>query len=142
MDENSSEQIQIFRELEKRIKQRYGRRTEFLSHLIAFVIGIPVMWLIILTWLPDLAFWDIVGAIVTGGWTMGFLIHLVQVLGQEMEDRAITNEMERLGLLAASKRKRDNEQQNGAERLVRLSDDGEIIDLELDVHEERESHYG
>jgi hypothetical protein len=139
VDEISSEQLQIFQAMEARIKRRYARRIEFISHAIAFVILVPIIWLVILNWLPDYPFWKIVGAISTGGWAVGFLIHLVQVIGQEMEDRAIMGEMERLGMLGSYKRKRD--EQSPPERLVRLSDDGEIIDLGLEMEEERKTYY-
>lgn len=136
MDEGASDQYKIFKAMERRIKERFSRRVEFLSHFIAFVLIMPAIWVVIKTWMPALAFWDIALIAITAGWTVGLLIHFVQVVAKELEDRAVASEMERLGLLQYEKFKRDG---TVPERLVRLTDDGEIVELE---YEDQEAHYG
>ena len=133
MDEINSD-YQIYRAIERRIKKRYDRRVELVSHAIAYFLGLTILWLLIVPEFGD--FWTKMAAIGSLGWTIGFLIHALQVAAKELEERAVIREMERLGLYSERKAKRWHDDSHG----LHLSDDGELDDSYFDEALER-SYY-
>lgn len=118
----------IYEDTKRRIKKRYNQRAEVISHAIAFAISIPALWFVLLgtSWFSGDT-WESIAALGSIGWLIGLSIHLSQHMIYEMRERAINRELDRLGMFdATEKAKRDSAP---PERLVRLSDDGEIIDL-------------
>lgn len=118
----SDPQKEIYKAITKRVKKRFDRRKEFFSHLVGYSVTMAFIWG---AWLNLSQFGEgisgIAAALVTVGWTIGIFIHGTQWYFSELEDRALERELERAGLYSG-KLKND-------ERLVRLSDDGELLDL-------------
>ena len=112
-------------EIRRRITKRYDNRTEFFSHLIAFLAFNGLGWML---WLgtPYEARSGVLGVlllITSVGWLVGLLIHMVMFLMNEARERAIEQaiEREREWVSMGEKPKRD--------RLTRLSEDGELMDV-------------
>ena len=128
---DSDSNYQIYTAIEHRIKQRYGRRVELVSHAIAYFLGLTIVWLFIVPEFGD--FWTKMAAAGSLGWTIGFLIHALQVVAKELEERAIVREMERLGLYSEQKAKR----RHADTSRLQLTDDGELFDPYFDEPLER-----
>ena len=117
---------QIYNDIKKRIDDLYGKRAEFFSHLVGFVVVMVIAW----------GFTDIgydlgpIGEIFSVLWLMGLSIHAVQTYFEEMKERALQRELERVGLLTP--RQVEKAKHHPPERLVHLSDDGELIDYDDD----------
>ena len=116
----------IYEDIIKRVKKRFDRRKEYFSHAVAYLAAMGMMWFV---WLEPSDFmkgFGILGAIITVPWTIGILVHSVQWLFDELQERAIDRQLTHAGIdTAYVKAKRE-------ERLVQLSDDGELIDFETD----------
>lgn len=124
MDEMNSD-YQIYKAIERRIKKRYDRRVELASHAIAYFVGLTILWIFVVPEFSDSwTKWAAVGSL---GWTIGFLIHALQIAAKELEERAVIREMEILGLYS-EKAKRGYDE---ASRL-HLTDDGELYDPYVD----------
>jgi fatty acid desaturase len=112
-------------EIRRRIKRRYDNRAEFLSHLVAFVIVNGLGWWFIALPMGGIVF--TLAALVSGLWFLGVVIHFIQFLTKELQERAIEREIERERAWRSSyasepdmKRKR--------ERLT-LTEDGELLEV-------------
>lgn len=119
----------VYEDIRKRIKKRYDKRKEFFGHFLSYLFVNAMIWLVLLepSQFGD-GVWGIGGALVTVGWTIGIFFHAADWLSEELVEQAVEREMERAGYRSVyqyEKAKRD-------ERLVRLSDDGEIVDYEED----------
>lgn len=121
-----SDNERLYQHVVKRIERRYEARTQLAAHFIAFVaLGIVGLFVI-----PHGQWW----VAVMGVWLAGLLVHAINVGFAELRDRAIERELERAGVYASAKRKRDDEvstthERAEAMRLVHLSDDGELVDV-------------
>lgn len=115
----------IYNRIEKQIQKRFDTRAEYYSHLTAFVVAVlVVLWLNSQSWMPgwgaSLAIFSILC------WGIGMAVHTIQYIFSEMKHRAIHQEMARSGIhdaLHSYKSKRE-------ERLVRLNDEGELVDID------------
>jgi hypothetical protein len=125
---------QIYMAIERRIKQRYDRRVELASHAIAYFLGLTILWLFIVPEFSD--GWTKIAAVGSLGWTIGFLIHALQIAAKELEERAVIREMERLGLYSEQKAKRWHDDATH----LQLTDDGELYDPYFDEPLERTSY--
>jgi hypothetical protein len=112
-----------YEEIRSRIKRRYDNRTEFLSHLVAFVISNIVLW----SFLQPQFGWATLAGIITGLWFMGLVIHGIQFWNKEAQEQEIERLIERerqwrSGEISEAdmKRKRDT---------LQLSDDGEVMQI-------------
>lgn len=110
-------------EIRKRIKRRYDNRAEFLSHLVGFLVTMIIVWSI---WIPQ-GTWQTLAEIGSAGWFMGLVIHFIQYLTKEMQERAIEREIERERAWRSGfasepdmKRKRDR---------LTLTEDGEVLEV-------------
>lgn len=117
----------IYNDIRQRVKKRYDKRKEFFGHFVSFLLVNGFLWTVLLP-IQDFGdgFWGVFGAVVTVGWTVGLFVHMLDWVSEEMVDRAVEQEMERAGfhsIYQYEKAKRD-------ERLVRLSDDGELVDYD------------
>lgn len=121
----------IYNDIRKRVKKRYDKRKEFFGHFISYLLVNSFLWTAFFA--PNefgSGLGGGVGALVTVGWTVGLFVHMLDWLSEEMVERAVEREMERAGftsLYQYEKAKRD-------ERLVRLSDDGELLDYDDEEH--------
>jgi hypothetical protein len=113
-------------QIRRRVEKRYSMRAEFISHLIAFLIFNVVMWFGLQ---PDGFFYD-VAIIITGGWSIGMLIHGVQYGMYEMKERTVQREIDRQLALRGEMVK--------PKRRYEISDDGELFvpDSDEDVYDE------
>src|SRR5436190_19044659 len=82
---------QDYDEIRKRITNRYNNRSEFFSHLVAFVVANGILWLV----LQPGGTWYTIAGIFTGLWFMGIVIHFIQYLMKEAQERAIDREIQR-----------------------------------------------
>jgi hypothetical protein len=82
----------------------------------------------------------VAAALGTIGWTMGILIHLVQFAFDEWGERAVDAELERVGLVAYQRRKAKRAAADEDERLMRLGEDGELVEIE-DHYDHEEDHF-
>lgn len=128
----------IYQDVRQRVHQRFERRKEFFSHMVAYIVTMVGFWLF---WHP-VAFgdggWGVAAALATIGWTMGILIHLVQFSFDELGERAIDAELERVGLIAYQKGKIKRAGDDD-ERFMRLGEDGELV--EMADHDEADHFY-
>jgi hypothetical protein len=116
---------QDYEEIRKRITNRYNNRAEFFSHLVAFLVANGIVWIL----LAPSGTWFTIAAIVMGCWGMGVLIHIIQYLTKEAQERAIEKAIERerawrenIGQMQEGeiKRKRDR---------LTLNHDGELMEI-------------
>jgi hypothetical protein len=114
-----------YAEIRKRITNRYNNRAEFFSHLVAFGVVNGILWLL----LQPEGTWFTIAGIFSGLWFMGLVIHFIQYLMKEAQERAIEREIQRerewrLGtreiLDGEIKRKRDR---------LTLNHDGELMEI-------------
>lgn len=129
-DLSPEEQYQLYQEIEARIRKRFDRRKEFFGHFVGYFVTMVGLWFLLLT--PTqfgVGLWGSLAALFTIAWSMGVFIHLVQYVFDEWGERAIDSELEKAGVRAIrhSKYKRDRDAQ--AARLVRLGEDGELVDI-------------
>ncbi len=114
-----------YEEIRSRITRRYNNRTEFFSHLVAFTIINGIVWGILRP--SDLFF--TIAAIVMGLWGTGFVIHAVQFLMKEAQEKAIEKEIEREREWRRSyDTLPDAEIKHKRDRLT-LNHDGELMDI-------------
>jgi len=116
---------QDYAEIRKRITNRYNNRSEFFSHLVAFLVANGILWGV----LSPQGTWYTVAGIFTGLWFMGLVIHFIQYWMKEAQERAIEKEIERerewrrgAGEMEEGeiKRKRDR---------LTLNHDGELMEI-------------
>lgn len=107
-------------QIRRRVEKRYSMRAEFISHLIAFLIFNAVMWFGLQ---PD-GFFSGVAIIITGGWSIGIVIHGVQYAMFEMKERTVQREIDRQLALRGEMVK--------PKRRYEISDDGELFVPESD----------
>ena len=82
---------QDYAEIRKRITNRYNNRSEFFSHLVAFVVANGILWGV----LDPQGTWYTIAGIFSGLWFMGLVIHFIQYWMKEAQERAIEREIER-----------------------------------------------
>ena len=80
-----------YEEIRKRITNRYNNRAEFFSHLVAFLVANGLIWGLF----DPSGTWFTVAGIFTGLWGMGLVIHFIQYVMKEAQERAIEREIER-----------------------------------------------
>jgi len=116
---------QDYAEIRKRITNRYNNRSEFFSHLVAFLVANGILWGV----LSPQGTWYTIAGIFTGLWFMGLVIHFIQYWMKEAQERAIEKEIERerewrrgAGEMEEGdiKRKRDR---------LTLNHDGELMEI-------------
>lgn len=116
---------QDYAEIRQRITNRYNNRAEFYSHLVAFLVSNGILWVLV----SPSGTWFTIAAVVMGLWFMGLLVHFIQYLMKETQERAIEHAIEREREWRRSsndvperdlKRKRDR---------LKLSPDGELMEI-------------
>ncbi len=127
----------IYQRIEKQMRQRFDCRAEYFSHMAAFVVAILAgLWLNAQSWMPSWGSSLVIIIILL--WGIGVAVHSIQYVFSEMKNRAIARELERSGIsdaLHAYKYKRE-------ERLVRLDDEGELVDIDpFDTEDDEAAHY-
>ncbi len=123
----------------QKVYKRFDTRSDFATHLAAFVPLNVLAWLL---WIGGVTIglggWPL---IFTGLWGLGLAIHGIQVFYTASEGllrREIEREMAQYSDDVKLKRKRKNVE----ERVVSLSDDGELVEMELDESERQERRRG
>jgi len=135
------DQLAIYKDIKKRVHQRFEWRTQFAGHLIAFLAFVVASPFVFNQYSGIFQFETafLVGAL----WFGGLMIHAVNVAFAELRDRALQNELEKAGIFPGmirdEKAKHDN-QYTGEERLVRLTEDGELIDADDYAYEDNRQH--
>jgi len=110
----------IYQEIKQRIDALYRNRTQYFGHLTAFLILNIGGWVLISGSDASMGFF----AFLSIAWLTGLGVHTINFAMTELRERALREELDRAGYYQrAGKAKRD-------ERLVRLSDDGEIVDVD------------
>ncbi len=124
----------------QKVYKRFDTRADFVTHLATFVPLNILAWLL---WMGGVTLglggWPL---ILTGLWGLGLLIHGIQVFytaSESLLQREIEREMASYSDDMKLKRKR----KNADERVMRLSDDGELVEMELDeVERQKREHEG
>lgn len=112
---------ELLTELRKSIQRRYDSRAEFFGNLVAFVILVGGVWTL---GRPDpVSGWHTVAIVITLGWAAGLGVHFVNFLTTEGREKAIQTALVRYGAETAD---------GMPERLVRLSEDGELVEVGYD----------
>ncbi len=116
---------QDYEEIRKRITNRYNNRAEFFSHFVAFMVANGLVWGVLK---PEFG-WFTFAAVVMGLWFMGLVIHFIQYLMKEAQERAIEREIER----ERAWRRSTGEMQEGEIKRKRdrltLNHDGELMEI-------------
>lgn len=115
----------IYKDIRKRVKDKYDKRKEFAIHLAMFLMAMFGIWNVL-----SLAglFKDLAG-IFSVLWGMGLIAHFLDFYFHELQEREIQVELGRAGI-APQSNKLKNTASVDDERYVRLSDDGELIDID------------
>ena len=144
MNDYSSEDMRmIYEDVRARINARYALRTTYAGHLVAFLVTTMIIflfarWGALPGFLENLILYGI------AAWFIGICIHTVNWLLTELRERSLQRELERFGFASydrylLGKQKRGNLHQ---ERLVRLTDDGEITDYYEDDRMHQDEYTG
>ena len=116
---------QDYAEIRKRITHRYNIRSEFYSHLVAFLVANGVIWRLIIPQGTGIT----VAGIFSGLWFMGLVIHFIQYLMKEAQERAIEKAIER----ERAWQRNTGEMQEGDMKRKRdrltLKHDGELMEI-------------
>ncbi len=116
---------QDYAEIRKRITNRYNNRAEFFSHLVAFLVANGIVWFL----LAPSGTWFTIAAISLGLWGMGVLIHFVQYLTKEAQERAIEKAIEQERAWRQNMvEMQEGEMKRKRDRLT-LSHDGELMEI-------------
>lgn len=124
----------IYDDITRRIESLYKERAEFFGHLAFFLVGMFFIWFV---WLD----YNEIGirgaanfvATISVVWFLGLITHFVQWVFSEYKERAVQRELERVGLTRYYEFGTDqltDKVKNEDVRLVRLSEDGELIGLD------------
>lgn len=121
--EPESDAIYIYKDIRRRIRQRYNQRKEFAMHFVGWFVLCVIIGPVYGAYNAG---WVLVIAVL---WTVAMLVHGVETLFNEWSERAIDRQLERSGLSAImEKAKRDEEPPM---RLVTLTEDGELNELDV-----------
>ena len=116
---------QDYAEIRKRITNRYNNRAEFFSHLVAYIVVNGLAWFL----LQPEGTWFTIAAFISGLWGMGLVIHFIQYLMKEAQERAIEREIQR----EREWRRGSGEMQEGEIKRKRdrltLNHDGELMEI-------------
>jgi hypothetical protein len=116
---------QDYAEIRKRITNRYNNRSEFYSHLVAFLVANGILWGL----LSPQGTWFTVAGIFSGLWGMGLVIHFIQYWMKEAQERAIEKEIEReRAWRRGSDELQEGEIKRKRDRLT-LNHDGELMEI-------------
>ncbi|MBC7870798.1 MAG: hypothetical protein H7Y09_08155 [Chitinophagaceae bacterium] len=120
----------LYDEIRKHIEDRFEMRTQFFGNFASFLFAMFMLWFIFLE--PTSASFrnNGLGALISVGWAIGIMVHFVNWIFGEMRENAISREMERAGLRAIPRP--SSEKAKRAERLVRLSEDGELEEFDAE----------
>lgn len=114
-----------FDSIRQRVERRFHRRYEMVAHIVMYLVIIAGLWILRL---PPPAL-----ILIAGAWGLAVLLHGLQFLFAEMSDRAIEREIER-------ERSRFYEADKPKRSHLRLSDEGELLDVIEDEWEAGEKH--
>ncbi|MBC8170296.1 MAG: 2TM domain-containing protein [Anaerolineae bacterium] len=117
-------------EIRRRIEKRFKQRSEYFSHLVAFMLVNGVGWAIFLQGNNSSS---TVCAGISIIWTIAFIIDTVQFIMSELQERTIQREIERERMLRYGVGEMTEKTKN---RLMRLTDDGEIMDFDEEESDE------
>ncbi len=107
----------LYKEIRKQVQERYEARGQFLGHAVTFALVVNFVY-------PTI-FGRQFPSLLLGLWTLGLSIHAVNWLLYELRERAVQREFDRVLEQRGGKAKLD-------QRLVRLSNDGELLDVDDD----------
>lgn len=80
-----------YEEIRQRITRRYNNRAEFWSHVVAYIVSSVIVWRV----LSPVGLFFTIAAVIMGFWGMGLVIHAVQYLMKEAQERAIERAIDR-----------------------------------------------
>jgi hypothetical protein len=111
--------------IRQRVERRFHRRYEMVAHIVMYLVIIAGLWILRL---PQTAL-----ILIAGAWGLAVLLHGLQFLFAEMSDHAIEREIER-------ERSRFYEADKPKRSHLRLSDEGELLDVIEDEWEAEEKY--
>lgn len=111
--------------IRRRVEKRFKQRSEYFSHVVAFVLINGAAWLIF----PQImGGFSTICAGISVLWSIAFLIDTIQFVMNELKERTIQQEIERERML----RYGVDMSEKAKNRLMYLTDDGEIMEFEED----------
>lgn len=115
---------EIYRDIRRRIEQRYNNRIAFFSHLTAFLLVNLLGWFLYMLYLPVGGLLLALLLLGSGGWLVGMAIHTIIYVLSEARDRAIET------ALTQARGEPDSlaEKPKRSWR-SRLAEDGELLEL-------------
>jgi hypothetical protein len=134
------ESRRLYESIRKSVEKRYEMRTSFFGSLAGFVIVNLLFWGL---WVGPDAGWQVfrvhwMGSLITAGWAIGLTIHCINWVFTEMRENAIRQEMERFGLSYVPYAHDAHESEGEkAKRLVRLTEDGELEEVDEALSKKR-----
>ena len=142
-DYSSDDMRMIYEDVRARINARYASRTMFAGHLVSFVVT-TMLIMLFARWGMLPGFFGNLIIYGLAAWFIGISIHAVNWLLTELRERSLQRELERFGFSSydrylLGKQKRGN---GHHERLVRLTDDGEITDYYEDDQMRQDQYSG
>lgn len=128
----------IYKDIRKRVKQKYDKRKEFAIHFAMFAIAMYGIWGV----LNLTGIFVGIGRIFSIVWGMGIIAHFLDFAFHELQEHAVQRELRRAGILPLKKPKRRIiTEADTNERYMRLSDDGELIDFASDTYDDDDSQH-
>jgi hypothetical protein len=113
--------------IRRRIEHRYKRRGEFALHIVFFLFANLAFWFLI-PMPKTAALW------LSGAWGLVLVSHLVKLLFDEAQERAVDREIERM-------RKRDAETAKPKRQHMEIGEDGELIEIADDAPQFRQNEH-
>lgn len=133
----------IYQDVKERVEKRFEWRTQLAGHTIAYLVFLFAGSKLFIydTGLLSTEAYPIAALI----WLGGLMIHMINVVMAEFRERALQRELEQAGIypgmLQREKTKHDA-QFDGNERLVRLTDEGELVDIDPYTDDEEATTQG
>lgn len=116
----------VYEVIRKRVERRFKRRGDFALHLVFFLLASLAFWFLI-PMPKTAALW------LSAAWGLVVVMHLVRLLFDEAQERAIDREVARVQGRDAEKPKREH---------LELGEDGELVEIVDDRDDQRRYSQG
>jgi len=112
-----TDDYRIYQDIEKRVELRFRRRRNFTFHVVVFVVGISLLWVMLAELVGGL-----ISLIITLLWCGALFLHGFSLLFYEAQERALRQEIERERAWSYGEKRKNNPE-------LYLSDDGELVEI-------------
>lgn len=120
----------IYQDVKERVEKRFQWRAELGGHIIGYIgfLFVGTLFFSENSGIRSTEVYPIIALI----WLGGLMIHVMNVMMFELRERALQRELENAGIypgMIQREKAKHNTQFGGNERLVRLTEDGELVDV-------------